>query len=146
MFARANRLTRLQRYLEQVLPGELQGACDLVGLDAGDLRLLVRSPAHAAHLRFGQRRLLADFAEILPPGEAAARKLTIVVRPGVDTAGRRADTGAASPRSIPGAAGADLERLARDEPDPALRAALTRLATRGVTSTGPSSSEDEPHQ
>jgi hypothetical protein len=124
VLARARAFERLQRRVRALLPEPLARQCHVVGHSRDELRLLVDNPALATQLRFRRTELLAAIADT---GAGPAAKLSIVVRPPSPEPPAPARRPAPE---VPEAAGADLAGLALTESDPALRAALARLARR----------------
>lgn len=121
---KAERLLEIERELRRLLPESLRNHVSVAGLDTGHLSLFVSSSARATQLRFQQHLLRTQLAELT--GEQVQR-LSIAVKP---RATPPPNPPAPEAVGIPPAAAAHFAAMARDEPDPALRQALERLARR----------------
>ncbi|MCC5884871.1 MAG: DUF721 domain-containing protein [Gammaproteobacteria bacterium] len=120
----AERLIRIERALQQLLPENLRGHVTVAGLDTGHLSLLASSSARATQLRFQQRLIQTQLAELT--GEPV-QHISVAVR------SRAIDSPKSTPLEpigIPAAAAAHFAEMAREESDPELRKALERLARR----------------
>ncbi|TVS17449.1 MAG: DUF721 domain-containing protein [Gammaproteobacteria bacterium] len=120
----AQRLLRIERALHEMLPVALRNHVVVAALDSGRLRLLVSGSARATQLRFQQRLIQTQLTE--RTGEPVQR-VDVVVRPqAAEPPARQLDRST----TLPARAAAQFQDMANDEPDPALRQALERLARR----------------
>lgn len=120
----AERLIRIEQQLRELLPPALRDHVTVAGLDTGHLSLLASSSARATQLRFQQRQLQAQLAELT--GEPVQR-ISVAVRPRAVASPKSTPL---EPIGIPAAAAAHFAEMAREESDPELKKALERLARR----------------
>lgn len=124
VIGKAERLLALEREIRRLLPENLRDHVNVAGLDTGHLSLFVSSSARATQLRFQQQLLRTRLVEAT--GEPVV-DVSIAVKP-------RSTTPPENPlpaaTGIPAAAATHFTEMAREEPDPALRHALERLARR----------------
>ncbi len=120
----AERLIRIERDLNRLLPEGLRHHVSVAGLDTGHLSLLASSSARATQLRFQQRLLQTQLTELT--GEPVQR-ITVAVRPHAIASPKNSPL---EPIGIPAAAAAHFAEMAREESDPELKKALERLARR----------------
>lgn len=121
---KAERLLEIESELRRLLPEGLRHHVNVAGLDTGHLTLFVSSSARATQLRFQQHLISTQLAE--RTGEKILR-IHVAVKPQAAPFPKNAPP---EPRGIPMAAAAHFAAMARDEPDPALKKALERLAKR----------------
>lgn len=120
----AERLLEIERELRRLLPESLRHHVNVAGLDTGHLTLFVSSSARATQLRFQQQLLRTHLAEVT--GEQVQR-ISVAVKPQTTPSPRNTPP---EPVGIPTDAAAHFAAMASDEPDPALKSALERLARR----------------
>ncbi len=120
----AQRLLRIERALHETLPVALRDHVVVAALDSGRLRLLVSGSARATQLRFQQRQIQKHLTE--RTGEAVQHVEVVVRLPPADAPRRQAE----HTTTLPARAAAQFQDMADDEPDPALKEALERLARR----------------
>ncbi len=120
----AERLSALDKMLNERLPSALAAHVRLATIRDGCLVLLADSPVWATQLRHHTPAILSD----LPEAPEFAGVKSIRIRNYLGTVERRQARKAAS--MGPGTALA-METQAESIPDPALRAALKRIARRG---------------
>lgn len=120
---RVSRLRVLEEALRDCLPAECCTHCRVAGIEGDALLLLADSPAWRSRLHFYSDRIISHFNGL---GKSAVRRVRIRVAAGTPVAAppRRRDP----PLQIPAATARGFAALARDTDDPALRAALERLA------------------
>jgi len=121
---KAERLLETERQLCRLLPESLRNHVSVAGLDTGHLSLFVSSSARATQLRFQQRLLQTQLAKLT--GEPVLR-ISVAVKPRAPLSPKNKPP---EPIGIPAAAANHFAAMARDEPDPDLKKALERLASR----------------
>lgn len=122
---RARALGVLAERVRAVLPADLAAHCEVVGFEAGHLRLLVSSSVRATQLRYHQRDLVETLGSI---GGRPILAVDCIVR---SRRPAEADSGLSRrPLGVSPGAAVHIEAAAREEDDPDLRAALLRLASR----------------
>lgn len=120
----AERLLAIEHDLRRLLPESLRHHVTVAGLDTGHLSLFVSSSARATQLRFQQRMLRTQLAELT--GEPVLH-ISVAVKPRTPVSPKNE---LSEPIGIPAAAAAHFAAMAREEPDPDLKNALERLARR----------------
>ncbi|UFH51726.1 DUF721 domain-containing protein [Pseudomonas sp. KNUC1026] len=123
LFSQTLRITRLQRLLDSQLQPAARAHCRLASWREGTLLLIVTDSHWATRLRYQQKRLQRDLQAL--PEFAGLSRVLFKVRPPLAHA---KVTGAAS--QLSSNAAESLHETAQGISDPALRAALERLASR----------------
>lgn len=123
LFSQTLRITQLQRLLDSQLQPAARAHCRLASWREGTLLLIVTDSHWATRLRYQQKRLLRDLQVV--PEFAGLSRVLFKVRP--STAHAQAP---ASTARLSSDAAENLQETAHSVSDPALKAALERLASR----------------
>ncbi|MFF7705741.1 DciA family protein [Pseudomonas sp. NPDC007930] len=124
LFSQTVRLSHLQRLLDGQLQPAARPHCRLASWREGTLLLVVTDSQWSTRLRYQQRRLQRDLQAL--PEFAGLMRILIKVKPSQEGA-TRAHTGTV----LSAEAAETLQATAEGITDPALRAALERLARHG---------------
>ncbi|PVZ16127.1 MULTISPECIES: DciA family protein [unclassified Pseudomonas] len=125
LFNQTLRITQLQRLLDSQLQPAARAHCRLASWREGTLLLIVTDSHWATRLRYQQRRLLRDLQAI--PEFAGLSRVLFKVRPPTTQA-----QVAGSSSALSANAAESLQDTAEGITNPALRAALERLASRAT--------------
>lgn len=121
LVARAQATDQLQNLLNQFLQPAVREHCHLASFAAGTLTLIVTDGNWATRLRYQQKRLLKQLQDL--PEFSQVSRIQFKVRPPLQPAKPQARTIELSEQ-----AGQSIQASADATSDPALRAALQRLA------------------